>query len=182
MAFDYSAFPVLITDRIILRELRNEDAADLLVFRGDSEAQRFNSEPLQTLVQSLALIDEVRGDYAAQTAVPWALTLKSSGRVVGLFGYHNWNRYHRRADIGYDLARDLWGQGLATEALTAAIRFGFSDMQLNRIEAQTIADNESSTRLLGRLGFALEGTRRSYSWEEDGTFHDGAIYGLLRDR
>jgi RimJ/RimL family protein N-acetyltransferase len=58
VAFDYCAFPVLITDRIILRELRNGDAADLLVFRGDSEAQRFNSEPLQTLDQSVALIDE----------------------------------------------------------------------------------------------------------------------------
>ena len=85
-------------------------------------------------------------------------------------------------DIGYDLARDQWGQGSATEALTAAIRFGFAEMLLNRIEAQTIADNASSTRLLGRLGFAREGTRRRYSWEEDGTFHDGAIYGLLRDR
>ena len=96
MAFDFSAFPVLITDRIVLRELRQGDAADLLVFRGDAEEQRFNSEPLQTLEQSLALIEEVRGDYAAQTGLPWALTLKSSGRVVGLFGYHHWDHYHRR--------------------------------------------------------------------------------------
>jgi ribosomal-protein-alanine N-acetyltransferase len=181
VAVDFSEFPVLITDRIILRELRKEDAADLLVFRGDAEEQRFNSEPLQNLEQCVALIDEVRGGYDAETGVPWALALKSSGRVVGLFGYHHWDRYHQRADIGYDLARELWGQGLATEALTAAIRFGFSDMQLNRIEAETIADNEPSTRLLGRLGFALEGTRRSY-WNDDGTFHDGAIYGLLHDR
>ncbi|HEY5787226.1 MAG TPA: GNAT family protein [Microlunatus sp.] len=71
---------------------------------------------------------------------------------------------------------------MATEALAAVIRFGFSDMRLNRIEAQTIADNDSSTRLLGRLSFALEGTRRSYSWEDDSTFHDGAIYGLVHDR
>jgi ribosomal-protein-alanine N-acetyltransferase len=71
------------------------------------------------------------------------------------------------------------GQGLGTEALTAAIRFGFSEMQLNRIEAETIADNDPSTRLLDRLGFALEGTRRSY-WKDDGTFHDGATYGLLQ--
>ena len=149
MAFDFSEFPVLITDRIILRELRKEDAADLLVFRGDAEEQRFNSEPLQTLEQSVALIEEVRGDYAAQRGLPWAVTLKSSGRVVGLFGYHHWDHHHRRTDIGYDLARELWGQGLATEALTAVIRFGFSAMGLNRIEAQTIADNERSTRLLG---------------------------------
>ncbi|HEY5783332.1 MAG TPA: GNAT family protein, partial [Microlunatus sp.] len=110
----------------------------------------------------------------------WALTLKSSGRVVGLFGYHHWDRSHRRADIGYDLARELWGRGLATEALAAAIRFGFSEMQLNRIEAETIADNASSTRLLGRLGFTLEGTRRRY-WNDDGSFHGGAMYSLLHD-
>ena len=180
--FDFSVFPVLTTDRVILRELSGGDAADVLVFRSDPKEQQFNSEPLQTLGQSVALIDELRSDYSAETAVPWAVTLKSSSRVIGLFGYHHWDRYHRRAEIGYDLARDVWGQGIATESLTAVVRFGFSEMQLNRIEAQTIADNEPSVRLLCRLGFALEGTRRSYSWEEDGTFHDGAIYGLLRDR
>ena len=68
VAFDFLAFPVLITDRIVLRELRQEDAADLLVFRGDAEEQRFNSEPLQTLEQSLALIEEVRGDYVPRQA------------------------------------------------------------------------------------------------------------------
>lgn len=179
--FDFSSFPTLVTDRLILREPQQADAADVLVFRSDPEAQRFNSEPLRSLDQSAELIEELLNAYAAQSAVPWAVTLRGSGRVVGLFGYNSWNRYHRRAEIGYDLARDVWGKGLATESLAAIVRFGFSQMQLNRIEAQTIADNEPSTRLLGRLGFALEGTRRQHSWEEDGTFHDGAIYGLLRD-
>jgi ribosomal-protein-alanine N-acetyltransferase len=180
--FDFSSFPTLTTERVILRELQRSDAADVLVFRSDAEAQRFNSEPLLTLEQSTGLIDELLDAYAAQSAVPWAVTLRASGRVVGLFGYNSWDRHHRRAEIGYDLARDVWGQGLATEALAAVVRFGFAQMQLNRIEAQTIADNEPSVRLLGRLGFALEGTRRQHSWEDDGTFHDGAIYGLLSDR
>ncbi|MEQ4206886.1 GNAT family protein [Actinopolymorpha sp. B9G3] len=52
-------------------------------------------------------------------------------------------------------------------------------MDLNRVEAETIADNHESVRLLKRLGFQREGIRRAYSLEEDGTFHDGAIYGLL---
>ena len=72
--------------------------------------------------------------------------------------------------------------GLATEAITAIHPVRVLRHAAHRIEAQTNADNGSSIRLLGRLGFAREGTRRSYSWEEDGTFHDGAIYGLLRDR
>ena len=68
MALDFSEFPVLVTDRIVLRELRKEDAADLLVFRGDAEEQRFNSEPLETLEQSVALIEEVRGDTSLRRA------------------------------------------------------------------------------------------------------------------
>ena len=54
-------------------------------------------------------------------------------------------------------------------------------MELIRVEAQTIADNHESVRLLGRLGFRLEGLRRSFSLEDDGTYHNGANYGLLRD-
>jgi ribosomal-protein-alanine N-acetyltransferase len=53
-------------------------------------------------------------------------------------------------------------------------------MQLHRIEAATIVDNTRSVRLLERLGFRREGVRREYSLEEDGAYHDSAIYGLLR--
>jgi ribosomal-protein-alanine N-acetyltransferase len=54
-------------------------------------------------------------------------------------------------------------------------------LNLNRIEAATIADNHESVNLLKKLGFTLEGIRRGYSWEEDGAFHDSAMFGLLRD-
>ena len=52
-------------------------------------------------------------------------------------------------------------------------------MQLHRIQAHTIADNHRSVRLLERLGFRREGTLREYSLEDDLTFHDSAVYGLL---
>jgi ribosomal-protein-alanine N-acetyltransferase len=77
------------------------------------------------------------------------------------------------------MARAYWGQGIASEALRAILRFGFDGMKLNYIYAGTIADNHESVRLLERIGFRREGTRREYSWEDDGTFHDGAMYGLL---
>ena len=60
------------------------------------------------------------------------------------------------------------------------IRSCFTRLDLQRVEAQTIVDNHASVRLLRRLGFQLEGVRRKYSWEEDGTFHDGAIYGFAQ--
>ena len=178
--FDFSAFPTLMTDRLILRGFQVDDAADLFAFRSDPEEQKFNSQPMKDLDESVTLIDEIRQAYARQSAVHWAVALAETGRVIGLFGLGAWERYHRRAEVGYDLAADYWGRGLATEALAAILSFGFQEMQLNRVEAQTIVDNLASVRLLLRLGFRQEGVRREYSWEEDGAFHDSAIYGLLR--
>ncbi len=176
---DFDGFPRLTTDRLVLREPVTTDAADILVFRSDPVAQRYNSAPLRDLDESRGLIEEIRDVYANQAGVIWAVTLAETGQVIGIFGFDGWDTYHRRAQVGYDLSRDLWGRGLATEALAAILAYGFSELGLHRVEAQTIADNEESVRLLGRLGFQREGTRRDHSFEEDGLFHDGAIYGLL---
>lgn len=83
--------------------------------------------------------------------------------------------------MGYDLTRAYWGRGLASEALRRVLQFAFSEMNVNRIYAGTIADNQESVRMLQRNGFTREGTRRQSSWEDDGTFHDSALYGLLRE-
>jgi len=165
----------------VLRELRTEDAPDILVFRGDPEVQRYNGPVLQRIEDVRVLINEIHEAYAAGLGVAWAVTLRRDNAVLGLFGFHDWSKYHRRAEIGYDLARACWGQGIGTEAVRAIVRFGFERMDLNRIYANTIADNHPSVRLLEKVGFVREGTRRKHSWEEDGTFHDSAMYGLLRE-
>lgn len=178
--FDFSTFPVLTTERLTLRESLLSDAPDVLVFRGDWEVQKYNGPVLQDVDDVETLIEEVCAEYTAQEGITWGVTLTGSDAVLGLFGFHDWNRYHRRAEVGYDLVRAYWGQGIGSEAVRAIVRFGFEQMNLNRIYAGTIADNHESVRLLERLGFQREGTRRQHSWEEDGTFHDSAMYGILR--
>lgn len=178
--FDFSPFPTLTSKGVVLRELDPEDAADLFVWRSDPEVQRYNSEPMREVRQASELIADLRREHSAQKGIHWAVTLSGDNRAIGLFGFVSWERFHHRAEVGYDLRRDHWGRGIATEALGAMLRFGFTRMRLNRVEAHTIADNHGSVRLLRRLGFEREGLRRAYSLEEDGTYHDGAIYGLLR--
>jgi len=178
--FDFSSFPTLTTARLALRELLPSDAPDVLVFRGDHEVQKYNGPVLRNLEEVQALIEEVRAEYTARKGIAWAVTFRNSDTVLGLFGIHDWDEYHRRAEIGYDLARAYWGQGIGSEAVRAILRFGFEQMNLHRIYAGTIADNHESVRLLEKIGFQREGTRREHSWEEDGTFHDSAMYGLLR--
>lgn len=176
---DNPTFPVLETERLILRKARLSDAADVLVFRGDPVVQRFNDPVMQTVEEVQTLLEELQAETTAREGLCWAVTIKPQDAVVGLFGFHHWNHYHRRAEVGYDLARRYWGQRIASEALRAMLAFGFGKLNLHRIYARTIADNHESVRLLERLGFRREGTQRESSWEDDGSYHDSAIYGLL---
>jgi ribosomal-protein-alanine N-acetyltransferase len=178
--FDFSAFPTLETERLVLREPVSSDAPDVFVFRSDAEVQKYNDDPMVDVSQAITFIQEHRDEYAAQQRILWAITFRDENRVLGLCGFNFWNRRHNRASIGYDLARAYWGQGIATEAVGAMLRFGFKHMRLHRIEATTIVDNVESVRLLRRLGFQLEGVRREYSLEDDGAYHGSAVYGLLR--
>ena len=178
---DEPLFASLTTARLVLRELRPTDASAMLVFRGDPLVQRFNSEPLQSVEAAAAFIEELSQGYLGLPALHWGITLRGQDRVIGLVGLHTWSYHHRRAEVGYDLAHAFWGQGIGREAVRAVVTFGFTELNLNRIEAATIADNHESVNLLKKLGFRLEGIRRGYSWEDDGTFHDSAMFGLLRE-
>ncbi len=175
----FPSFPELRTQRLLLREFKPGDAPDVLVFRGDPEVQRYNSEPLKSQAEALAFIEEQRAEYAAHQGIPWAVTDAQSGQVLGCFNFGPWDEWHRSSDLGYDLRRDRWGQGLAAEALGRIIAFGFDTMGMHRIQARTRADNQASIRLLERLGFKREGTRRQAILEADEAFYDSAIYGLL---
>ncbi|MBN1247712.1 MAG: GNAT family N-acetyltransferase [Anaerolineae bacterium] len=177
--FDFSRFPVLTTERLTLRELLPSDAEDVLAFRGDREVQRYHGPVFHDLEDVQSMIGELAAEYADHQGITWGITLTRDGRVLGLCSYHDWDQYRRRAEIGYDLARAYWGQGIASEAMGAIIRFGFDKMNLHHIYARTLANNHRSVSLLERLGFQQEGTRRQHSWEEDGAFDDSAIYGLV---
>ena len=180
MVFDPSTFPVLTTERLTLREPLLADAADYYIVGRDPEVQRYNAPIMQNVGEAEALIEEVRAEYSKQEGISWAVTLNNSDTVLGLFGFYHWSHNHRRAEVGYALTRAWWGQGIGTEAVRAMIRFGFEEMNLHRVYAGTIADNHESVRMLEKIGFLLEGTKRESSWEDDGTIHDSAMYGLLR--
>lgn len=175
-----NSFPTLTTERLVLRALRPDDAEAALLFRGDPEVMKYDGPLIHTREEAVAFIEEVRRECEAGEARAWAAALREDGTAIGSVGLWEWNRYHRRAEVGYGIARAYWGQGYGAEAVGAAIQYGFQAMELHRIFARTIAENHRSVRMLERLGFTREGTQREHSWEDDGRFHDSAVYGLLQ--
>jgi ribosomal-protein-alanine N-acetyltransferase len=177
--FPFSEFPVLKTERLILREVTLSDAEDVFVFRSDAYVQRFNSKPIENISEAKEQIKQMKTTYERTDGIGWGITLKNRDTVIGMVGFWQWS-FSNRVMLGYDLAREYWGQGIASEAVKEIIRFGYEKMELNRIEAETIVDNHESVRMLEKLGFVLEGICREYSLEDDGKYHGSAMYALLK--
>jgi RimJ/RimL family protein N-acetyltransferase len=88
---------------------------------------------------------------------------------------------HRRAELGYLVAVEEWGNGYATEAAAAVVRFGFEALDLNRIYAFHFATNPASGNVLRKLGMHHEGRRLQHvlKW---GAFLDDECYAILADQ
>jgi RimJ/RimL family protein N-acetyltransferase len=174
-----SSFPELATERLRLRAPLPRDAAALLGILGDPEVTRYHNMPtLTTLAEAHAALERLQQRYTAQDAIRWAIELVDHGEMIGTVGLLRFDFEHRRAEVGYEIARRLWGRGLTPEAVAAVIRYGFSVLGLHRIEAGVLPGNDASVRVVHKLGFLEEGPRRDYLYAK-GRFHSFRWLSLL---
>jgi ribosomal-protein-alanine N-acetyltransferase len=173
-------FPTLETERLVLREIVHADAEDIFsIFSDEETMQYWSCRKYTSIDQASRLIEGIARQVRENTGINWAITVRGEGRLIGKCGYNEWRKAHRRGDISYIVARDLWGKGLVSEALCAVLDYGFDQMNLHSIEAGVTPGNDASMRMLTRLGFRLEGHLRESFLVED-TFVDSLIYSLLR--
>jgi ribosomal-protein-alanine N-acetyltransferase len=176
-----NAYPKLETTRLVLRALRMEDADFLFKEWSDPAVTYYmrDEEPLKSREQA----EEFLRPYQTPEKIPgaklWGIEMKADCHLIGIIGCFRWDKQHHRAEIGYDLRPDYWGQGLMPEALQGFIQYGFEEMDLNRIEAMTHSENQRSQRVLVKLGFQKEGVLREY-YCRDGIYNDQAQFSLLR--
>jgi [ribosomal protein S5]-alanine N-acetyltransferase len=158
-----SSIPELATERLRLRAPLPGDAAAVLGILGDPEVTRYYNVPtITTLAEAQALLERLDQRYAARDTIRWAIELVEPGEMIGSVGLLRFDFEHRHAELGYEMARRWWGHGLTPEAAAAVIRYGFSVLSLHRIEAGVLPGNDASVRVLQKLGFVEEGTRRDY--------------------
>jgi ribosomal-protein-alanine N-acetyltransferase len=171
--------PELTTERLRLRSPLPRDAAALLAILGDPEVTRYHNVPtLATLAEAQALLERLEQRYAARETIRWAIELVEPREMIGTVGLLRFDFGHRRAEVGYEIARRWWGRGLAPEAAGAVVRYGFSVLGLHRIEAGVLPGNDASVRVLQKLGFLDEGTRRDYLYVK-GRFQTFRWFSLL---
>jgi [ribosomal protein S5]-alanine N-acetyltransferase len=109
---------------------------------------------------------------------PFILVDLGSGELLGQIRLFHFSWSERHAEIGYFLARRYWGQGYATEAVGAVLRFAFERLRLHRVEANVVAPNVVSAHVLQRWGFREEGRSRDAA-RYGGRWADERHFGLL---
>ena len=173
-------FPELKTERLICRQITDDDAAVLHEIWSDPEVTRyFSLEPFQSLAETREMMELLNSLPRINQGVRWAVVRIADGTVLGTCGFHNYKPEHHRAEMGYELGRQHWGKGFMSEAIRAILQYGFTTAGFNRVEAFVNYGNEKSTRLLERSGFHLDGLLRQYELNR-GKFVDQYCYSLLK--
>ncbi len=175
-------FTSLETDHLVIRRFRDDDLSSLLVYRTDPEVARFQTWGHATPEAVLYFIQEMK---AAEPGRPgewfqFSLELKASGAQIGDVGLHTLAADPRQAEIGYTLAREYQGQGLATEAVSAVLNCAFCTLNMHRITALADYANTASIRLMERLGMRREAHYRASFWD-GGAWRDEVRYAILRE-
>ena len=172
-------FPVIETERLTLKPLVIDDSDSLLGIFSDPEVMRYwNTAPWTTNQDAIDFINESNDSMQRKESLILGVYLKSTGELAGKCMLFSYDKESKRAEIGFGLGRSCWGKGYISEAGEALVQYAFDSLGLRRIEAEIDPDNQSSAKVLEKLGFSQEGLLRQ-RWEVNGIVSDSAMYGRL---
>ena len=165
---NFDSFPVVETDRLLLRKISVSDAEDIYQLRTNEEAMRYIKKPkLRSIDDVLELIKVMNNPDRIQ----WGITIKNENKVIGTIGYHRIVKEHYRAEIGYMLDPAYWNTGLMSEAIAKVVDYGFTKMKLHSIEAIIDPGNIASRAILKKFNFIRE------AYFKENFFFEGKFFG-----
>jgi ribosomal-protein-alanine N-acetyltransferase len=149
-------FPRIESERLILREITDEDTQAIFNNFSDPEvAKWFFEQPLTEIDQAKEFIKAFNDEFMSGEGLTWAIALKGDDKCVGTCGYGD-IEIGERGEIGFDLAQEQWGKGLMSEALVPIIAYGFDELGLKKVEAHSYSSNVRAINLLEKIGFQLD--------------------------
>lgn len=168
------------TERLLLREFEESDGPALHAFESLPEVARYQSFEPRSLAEShdyvMASIEAASED--PRRVYDLAVILKAGDRLIGRCGFMVGDPDDEQAVLWYTLHPESWGHGYSTEAARALVDFGFRDLGLHRIWADTDPENVALIRVLEKLGMRLEGHLRENARVND-AWADSLIYAML---
>jgi [ribosomal protein S5]-alanine N-acetyltransferase len=156
------------TQRLVLREFSPEDVWNLAPILADPQVMKFSPTGVLTIAQTQDRIESFIASYRKSGFGKWAAVLKESTTLIGYCGIAV-DRIDNKdeKELGYRLDAKFWGRGLATEAATATIQYGFEQCKLPYILGIVERDNRASVKVLEKIGMYYEKTTLFHDVEMD---------------
>jgi RimJ/RimL family protein N-acetyltransferase len=145
---------VLETERLRLRKWESGDRGAFAQINADPRVMEFFPK-LLTREESDAMVDRIESHLRSKGFGLYAAELRESGRFIGYIGLHTPTfeaHFTPCVEIGWRLASDVWGVGLATEGARAAIHHAFENLGLDEIVSFTVPANQRSIRVMEKIG------------------------------
>ncbi|ERI09464.1 GNAT family N-acetyltransferase [Aneurinibacillus aneurinilyticus] len=179
----FEDFPVLTSVNLILKRIEESHLQEVYtIYDNDKVFEYCGIIPKHNLQTVSKMIGHFDRDYYKKSRIKWGIFQKNqSNKLVGIIECMDFNQKVNMVSIGYFLAEDYWGRGIATESVGILTKFLFEKVNINRIQAEVMPANEISKKVLLKNGFIKEGLLRQASlWSGKGVV-DLEIYGILKE-
>ena len=176
----FGDFPALDLGDIILREIEESDAQDYYEYMSNNAMEGFLTKENRPNSVEKAL-EEVRywsSLFPQKRSIYWAIALKENNKMIGTAGFNLISFPNDRAEISYDLSPEYWGKGIMLRSINGILKFADIALELVRVQATVIVDNERSIKVLERTGFRKEGLLKKYEVVE-GEHKDYFMYSRV---
>jgi RimJ/RimL family protein N-acetyltransferase len=172
--------PVLSGKQVVLRELRQSDAASLFAMLTTREVSRFISPPPSTVEGFERFIAWTIRQRRAGAYVCFAVTLKGSDTAIGIFQVRQLETDFRTAEWGFAIGSPFWGMGVFQDGAELVLDFAFSALGVRRLEARAAVLNGRGNGALLKMGAVQEAVLRK-SFQCNGQYVDQILYTILDD-
>jgi [ribosomal protein S5]-alanine N-acetyltransferase len=173
--------PVIQTARLSFRDFTMDDYDAVHAYGSNPEVTRYTAFGPNTPEQTKGFLQLVSGESSQEDRANYSFALihRESNKLIGSCGLMRSDTNGPQYSFGYVLRKDQWGQGLASEATAALVKFGFEQLHAHRLWAHVFVGNEASERVLRKLGFRCEGCKLQ-SFFVRNEWHDLQTFAMLR--
>lgn len=173
-------FPTLITSRLKLREILETDQENIFEYANDPDVTPFLMfDTHRTKEDSLSFIVFAGNEFKNQTSIIWGIELIEEKKMIGTIDLRGFKNGHRCGEIGYVINKKYWNKGFVTEAMKSVIKYGFEQLNLNRIESHCEHENMGSWKVMEKCGLKYEGTLREKVFIKN-RFRSMKMYSILK--
>lgn len=172
-------FPELRTERLWLRQFRQSDLQNVFYGLSHPEVIQYYGVNYTTLESTQAQLDWFWKLEEEQSGLWWAIVSPDDSLFYGAGGFYYWKHEHHKAEIGFWLLPEHWGNGIMSEAMPLIENYAFDTLGIHRLEGFVESDNMLCKKAMQKLNYAHEGTMRDCEIK-NGQYISLDIYAKLK--